>query len=171
MTPDDVNSAMSDLIEAWYDRPYDAFDSNWICLIRLANLFDDKAEHKRLKRLLDLVPSDAATHLLHQPSVEALISIDPPLESLVSNKHEEIDREKANDLMNTVRTAKDSDAKAGVLALAEILKRIRNRRAHGFKTPDGPRDEEILGKSAEVLRFMVILAAESLMEIAQLEDR
>jgi len=35
-----------------------------------------------------------------------------------------------------------------------VLKRVRNRRAHGFKTPDGPRDRDILEASADILQSL-----------------
>lgn len=162
MKPEDVNAAIADLIEAWHHRPFDAFDSNWICLVRLANLLDGATEHKRLKLLLDLLPDESATYLLEDPSVEALIGIEPPLESIVSSKYERLDEERAKSLIEAVRSNQEADPKSSVLALTELLKRIRNRRAHGFKTPDGPRDEEILGNSAAILRIMVLLAADEL---------
>ena len=136
--------------------------SNWICLVRLADLLDGATEHKRLKLLLDFLPDESVSHLLDDPSVEALIGIEPPLESIVSSKYERLDEERARNLIETVRSYRESDPKSSVSALTEILKRIRNRRAHGFKTPDGPRDEEILGNAAEILRVMVLLAADEL---------
>jgi hypothetical protein len=106
--------------------------------------------------------ADAAAHVLQEPSVEALIEIQPPLESIASNQHERLDEERAQHLVETVRANQDSDPKSAIIALAEVLKRIRNRRAHGFKTPDGPRDEEILGNAAEIIRAMVLHAAKAL---------
>ena len=164
MNQEDVNSAIADLIEAWHHRPYDAFSCNWICLLRLANLLDPSSEHKRLVQLLQILPEESATHVLEDPSVEALIGIQPPLESIISSRHERLDEQKARRLIETTRAQKKRDPKAAIISLTEILKRIRNRREHGFKTPDGPRDEEILGNGAAILRTMVLIAAETLIQ-------
>jgi hypothetical protein len=47
--------------------------------------------------------------------------------------------------------------------LGEILKRVRNRRAHGFKSRHGPRDSEILRASRWLLWVMCQGALEGVM--------
>jgi len=102
--------------------------------------------------LLEQLPVDFVHRLLHRPSVDALLNLNPPLESLLSAKHERLNAQRTADELATVRERRGNDPKAALRALADVLKRVRNRRAHGFKTPDGPRDAEILQATADILQ-------------------
>jgi hypothetical protein len=120
-------------------------DLEWVAIIRVANLEDAQSEHKRFLALLDRLPAAEIAGLLAAPSVDALLDLDPPLESIRSFVHERLDVQRTADELASVRDNRASEPKVALASLAETLKRIRNRRAHGFKTPDGPRDQVVLG--------------------------
>jgi hypothetical protein len=84
------------------------------------------------------------------------------LESILSATHERLDKDRTARELETVRAKREADPKEALLSLANVLKRVRNRRAHGFKTPDGPHDGEILAASADVLQNLGEIAVSAL---------
>jgi hypothetical protein len=153
-----LREAMLDLNRSLSLSDYEAVDVVWVAIIRIANLEDSQNEHKRLLKLLNKLPSTQITDLLNSPSVDAILSLDPPLESIRSFVHERLDVQRTSQELAAVRVMRNSDPRAALSSLAEILKRIRNRRAHGFKTPSGSRDQVILGATADILRSVCKLA-------------
>jgi hypothetical protein len=137
---------------------YEAVDVVWVAIIRIANLEDGQSEHKRLLVLLDLLPAAAASDVVTSQGTEVLLNLDPPLEPIRSFVHERLDVQRTANELAAVRALRATDPKGALARLAETLKRIRNRRAHGFKTPDGPRDQVILGATADILRRVCSLA-------------
>ena len=57
-----------------------------------------------------------------------------------------------------LRRYRTEDPQKAVSALGAILKRIRNKRVHGFKTRFGLRDSEILGAVVPLLRRLCELS-------------
>ncbi len=141
---------------------YDAFDRAWIAVVKIANTLPGSKEHDRMLGLLELLSDDAVREVLHSPAVHTLLGLDPPLESVLTFPHERLDRDRTAVLLQDVRKHHAGDPKLALQRLAEVLKRIRNRRAHGFKTPEGPRDNEILGAALARLRLIGLSAAEVL---------
>lgn len=137
---------------------YEAVDVLWVAIIRVANLEDGQSEHKRLLALLNELPAGGIADVLGCAGTDTLLNLDPPLESIRSFVHERLDVQRAAEELVTVRKLRASDPKAALANFAATLKRIRNRRAHGFKTPDGPRDQVILEATVDVLRRVCSLA-------------
>jgi hypothetical protein len=140
---------------------YEAVDVAWVSMIKAANTRPEPNEHKRLVALLEQANVDVVREVLHHPKVDVLLNLDPPLESILTSQHERLDLERTTAEMTEVREGREQNPKAALRSLAEILKRIRNRRAHGFKTPYAPRDQEILGAAAPVLRAMARAAIDA----------
>jgi hypothetical protein len=155
---DQVKAASRDLERSSTFSDYEAVDVLWVAIIRVANLEDAQSEHKRFLALLDRLPAAEIAGLLAAPSVDALLDLDPPLESIRSFVHERLDVQRTADELASVRDNRASEPKVALASLAETLKRIRNRRAHGFKTPDGPRDQVVLGAATDILRKVCGLA-------------
>jgi len=155
---DQVRAAARDLERSSSLSDYEAVDVVWVAIIRIANLEDAQNEHKRLLALLNRFSDAKVVNLLASPSVDALLDLVPPLESIRVFVHERLDVQRTADELSVVRAKRASDPKTALASLAETLKRIRNRRAHGFKTPDGPRDQEILGAASDILRKVCSLA-------------
>lgn len=147
-----VEAARSDLERSSSLPDYEAVDVVWVAIIRVANLDEAPSEHKRFLALLDRLPDAEIAELLAAPSVDILLNLKPPLESIRSFVHERLDVERTRKELGAVREMRASEPKTALASLAETLKRIRNRRAHGFKTPDGPRDEIILEATTDILR-------------------
>jgi hypothetical protein len=160
-----IQRILSELDSDQSAAPYDAFDQAWICLIKLGNLMTGKSEHDRLSALLDQMDEAVAAKLLKESSIDDLINLEPPLDTVLSSPHERLDKDIVSQWIGEVRDERGHATRESLLSLVEILKRIRNKRAHGLKTPDGPRDTEILSASASITAVMVRLAAERLFQI------
>lgn len=147
-----LEAAQAELRRSYGLSPYEAVDVAWVAVIKLANLFPGPSEHARLLALVESLPLDRIRVILSHEAVDTLLNIDPPLESVVSTPHERLDLKRTIHQVAVVRNRRDTEPTVALVNLAEILKRIRNRRAHGFKTPDGPRDQEILSAAASLLQ-------------------
>jgi hypothetical protein len=132
---------------------YEALDVVWVAVIKVANLLSGDSEHRRLIALLNRLPEDSIRPVLQQKGVDVLLNLDPPLESvLTSPPHERLAADRTVRELAVVREKRGKEPREALRNLTEVLKRVRNRRAHGFKTPDDPRDLEILRASADILR-------------------
>ena len=152
LSPIDV--ARAELARSQTLSDYEAVDVAWVAMIKAANTRPEPNEHRRLLALLDQVGEDQVRAVLRQPGVDVLLNLQPPLETVLTSPHERLDMDRTAKEIDSVRQSREQDPSSAARSLAEILKRIRNRRAHGFKTPYAPRDQEILGAAASILRAM-----------------
>ncbi|WP_426701370.1 hypothetical protein ACPPVV_18775 [Rhodanobacter sp. Col0626] len=153
-----VKASIQDLERSHTLSDYEAVDVVWVAIIRIANLQNGQGEHQRLLALLDLLSAEAAANIVTSQGTDTLLNLDPPLEAIRSFVHERLDVQKTANELAAVKAIRIADPKAALAQLAETLKRVRNRRAHGFKTPEGPRDQVILGATADILRRVCDLA-------------
>jgi hypothetical protein len=96
-----------------------------------------------------------------------LLELKPPLETILTNPHEHLQAERTAKLIKDIRSYSSTEPRRVVLALAEILEKIRNKRAHGFITSDGPQDNEILTASTFIVRTMAEVAAKQLLPLSK----
>ena len=149
-----VKVASDELARSYELSDYEAVDVAWIAMVKAANTRHEPNEHKRLVAVLDHVNVTVAREILLHPGIDALLNLQPPLETILTSPHERLDAERTKREMGEIRQSREGDPNGSLRALANIMKRIRNRRAHGFKTPYAPRDQEILGAAASVMRAM-----------------
>jgi hypothetical protein len=97
--------------------------------------------------------------LAHQ-AADTLIKLDPLLETVLADDHERLRTEKAEIAISQVKNLRFVNLMQALIALGDILKLIRNKRAHGFKTRSGPLDQEILSSARTILDrlFKIALA-------------
>jgi hypothetical protein len=115
-----------------------------------------------LVALLNRMPEESIRQVLRCQEVDGLLDLEPPLETVLSFPHEGLDAERTALQLQIVRRDRECNPRLALLNLAEVLKRIRNRRARGFKTPSGPRDSEILGSALVIVRVIGTLAFDAL---------
>ena len=149
-----IKVARDELARSYELSDYEAVDVAWVAMVKAANTRHELKEHMRFVAVLDQVNATVAREILLHPGVDALLNLQPPLETIFTSPHERLDAEQTKREMSEIRQSRESDPSGSLRALAEIMKRIRNRRAHGFKTPYAPRDQEILGAAAPVMRAM-----------------
>jgi len=149
-----IDIARSELCRSYELSDYEAVDVAWVAIVKVANTLPEPNEHKRLVALLDRASEDEVRKVLSHPGIDALLSLQPPLETILTSAHERLNTERTATELKEVRELRETDPKGALHSLIEVLKRIRNRRAHGFKTPYAPRDTEILGATAPILRAL-----------------
>ncbi len=150
----------NDLKTAEQLSDYEAVEVLWVALLKTANLVPGGSEHGRMLEIVSRMPAARVREVLHLSAVESLLSLDPPLETVLSHPRERLYAEDAKMAVNQVRGQRDKNPAAALVSLGEILKRIRNKRAHGFKTRSGRRDQEILGAARTLLLRLCELAVE-----------
>lgn len=147
-----METARAELKRSYALSDYEAVDVAWVAVIKIANLLTGNSEYSRLITLLERLPEDRVRTLLAHKAIDSLLSLDPSLETVLSIPYERLDAERTAKELFALRQNRDHNPKVALRNLAEILKRIRNRRAHGFKTPYGLKDQQILGAAAPILR-------------------
>jgi hypothetical protein len=157
-----LDSATSELDRTLNLNAYEGFEVAWVAVIKIANLLPGDSEHKRLIELLNLLPDKTIRSIFKSEDVDALLELKPPLETILNSPHERLNEKRTKRELNQVRQLRNTKPKTALKNLAEILKRVRNRRAHGFKTSKGPRDTEILQPSFRLVRSVGYAAAEAM---------
>jgi hypothetical protein len=136
--------------------PYQAVNGLWVVLVKAANLLPRVGEeHEQIASLLRRFDRAEAQAVLSTEGVDALLDLDPPLETALAEAGERLQAIQARHELGRVRQRRSSDPKAALGSLFEIAQRIRDKREHGFKTPKGPRDSTILSAASLILRSMV----------------
>lgn len=130
---------------------YEAVDVLWVALVKIANTQSGKNEHQRMINLVNSLPEAPLAVILNSAATNRLLDLDPPLETVLVDPNEELYQDRTAEAIREVRDKKDNDPHSAMLTFGDILKRIRNKRAHGFKSRKGPRDAEILSAAREVL--------------------
>jgi len=138
-------TALRDEVEhAAKSRDYDAVEQFWNLLVRAADPRKEKEEFGRVNALVATLSGDTIKAWLSKKEVDDLLSLQPPLETMLASHHERLQPDDVACEMGTIRQHRASDPFAACAALLSILKRIRNKRVHGFKYPGSQRDSEIL---------------------------
>lgn len=162
MTNENLDLAVSELNRTFNLSAYEGFDVAWIAVVKIANFLPSDSEHKRLVELLKILPAESIRKILDDENVKTILNLQPPLETVWNSNHEWLDKDRTKTELEDVRQFKDRDPKKALRSLVEVLKRVRNRRAHGFKTAEGPRDNEILQPSLQIVRLIGYVAAEAM---------
>lgn len=140
------------LARADTQAPFDAFDTLWTALLQRANYRLEDTEQLRLLNLAKQLPPAALTRIAHSDAITGLVTLDPPLETRQANSHERLSPEQTARAIATITTNATNEPDRAIEAIGTILKRIRNKRAHGFKTTDPTtRDATILRLATAVL--------------------
>ncbi len=148
---DPIADVRLDLEEAARESDYSAVNTLWVALLKLANLEEGKSEFARMIKLLDGIPAEAVTAIVNDPAVDSLLKLDPPLETVVSHPREKLETAKVAAALGKVRTYRLAAPREALVGLGFVLKAVRNKREHGFKTRAGPRDLEILCSARQLL--------------------
>ncbi len=162
MTEIDLRPILEDIGSASDLSDYEATEVLWVALVKLGNLMAEGNEHRRMLSLVRRMPAHELQELLGSSGVADLINVDPPLETILSSPHERLNAPSTARAIETIRSSGNNNPHEAAVALGEILKRVRNKRAHGFKTRSGPRDQEILRAARQILAGMCDLGVRSL---------
>jgi hypothetical protein len=148
-----VDDVRGDLAASTNESDYTAVNTLWLALLKLANTQPGATERDRMVTLVRHVPVDEARAIVNLPSVDALLDLDPPLE-MVLTQYERGDPVRVQRNIESIRQNRESNPTIALLDLGFVLKRIRDKREHGFKTRYGKRDLLILGAARTVLGLL-----------------
>jgi hypothetical protein len=148
---DDVDSSLQ-------KSDYEAVDVLWVALLKAANLRDEPNERSRMLGLVLGMEEQGIRCLLQSDAVNALLNLDPPLETVLTNQYERLATRETAEELKLIRDQRANSPATAIVALGGVLKRIRNKRAHGFKSAQGPRDQVILGSARQLLFGLCQLA-------------
>jgi hypothetical protein len=146
-----IDDVRSDLETATSEADYTAINTLWLALLKLANLEDGKSELVRMVTLVGRIAEEAVQEIVNDPAVDALLNLDPPLETVMSHPREKLETAEVTAALEKVRTQRAVAPREALAGLGFVLKAIRNKREHGFKTRAGPRDMEILRPARQLL--------------------
>jgi len=150
--PATMTTLANALAHADTQPPFDAFDTLWTALLQLANNRPEQTEHQRLLSLVQQLPPAAFTRIATSDAITGLTNLDPPLETYQANQHERLYTKKTAHAFATITADATNAPDRAIEAVGTILKGIRNKRAHGFKTTDPTtRDGNILRLATAVL--------------------
>lgn len=141
----------------------EAIDVLWGALTRMAALLDESTGQQGVPKLLDAIREEDVRPILNLGAVETLIYLNPPLETVLAGPQEGPGPGSIEKAVGMVRSSRVSDPRAALRSLGEVLQSIRNKKAEGFQTPDGPMDSEILSAA----RAIVSALCESALKIIQ----
>lgn len=142
-------------IEASANEPdYVAVNTLWLALLKLANTQSGLKEKARMVALVQQIPANEAKAIVNLPAVDTLLNLDPPLETVLVSQYERNDPEGTQRVIEVVRANRTSHPTTALSNLGSLLKRIRDKREHGFKTRHGPRDYVILGATRSILEAL-----------------
>jgi len=130
---------------------FDGFERLWNVLVRLGLEEPGSNEGERAAALRARLSERRVREILANPAVDRLLNLDPPLETVLIHPQERLRTSEARCAIEQVQRFRGAEPLQALNALCRLLLFIRNKRAHGFKTPDGSRDQEILKPAAEIL--------------------
>jgi hypothetical protein len=157
VAPELIEQIRGEIAQASRLGPYNGFEQAYVCLVKLALDEPEPKEFARIKRLVNRLRESEISRILLLREVDELLNLKPPLETFLSHETEELRSIETAEAITTVRTKRRSNPRKAVRSLLFVLKNIRNKRDHGFKSADGPRDRIILGSAQSI----VVAVAES----------
>jgi hypothetical protein len=142
----------------------EAVDALWVALANAVSLMKAGSERdsKGMAPLVENFSDEEIKRLLSDGSVDSLVFLDPPLETVLAEPDEKPDEDSTMRIIAKIRSSRDSDTRETLINLGEILKRICDKRVHGFKTESGSRDKEILSPTRKILYLLCMLAISKL---------
>ncbi len=144
---------------------YEATDVLWTRLTKIVNLTQDAGksvpEHDRqeLESLIDKFSEDEMKRLLKNVSVDSLVFLDPPLETVLTGVEGTADEVSTMRAIGTLRSSRDSDPKEALINLVRVLEIIC---AHVLKEDTMPFDKGILSLTRKILYLLCILTVSKL---------
>ena len=145
---------------------YEAFDAMWAALTKVVSVMQGEGERdldrQRMESLFKKLSEEEIKRLLKDGSVDSLIFLDLPLETVIVDPDEKPVEDSTMRIIAEVRSSRDLDPREALANLGEILRRIRGKLAHGFKTESRPGNNEVLLLARKILYLICILTVSKL---------
>ena len=147
---------------------YEAFDAMWAALTKVVNVMQGEGEREReldrqrIESLFKKLSEEEIKRLLKDGSVDSLIFLEPPLETILADPDEKAVEDSTMRIIAEVRSSRDSAPREALANLGEILRRLRDKLAHGFNTESSPGNNEVLLLARKILYLICILTVSKL---------
>jgi len=147
---------------------YEAFDAMWAALTKVVNVMQGEGERERdldrqrMESLFKKLSEEEIKRLLKDGSVDSLIFLEPPLETILADPDEKAVEDSTMRIIAEVRSSRDSAPREALANLGEILRRLRDKLAHGFNTESSPGNNEVLLLARKILYLICILTVSKL---------
>jgi hypothetical protein len=144
---------------------YEAAYVLWTTLTKVVNVMEGAGksapeyDRQRLESLIEKFSEDEMKRLLKDVSVDSLVFLDPPLETILAGPEGTLDKVSTMRAIGTLRSSRDSDPKEALINLVGILEKIH---AHGLKEGPVSFDKEILSLTRKILYLLCILTVSKL---------
>jgi hypothetical protein len=115
-----------------------------------------------MESLFKKLSEEEIKRLLKDGSVDSLIFLDPPLETILADPDEKAVEDSTMRIIAEVRSSRDSAPREALANLGEILRRLRDKLAHGFNTESSPGNNEVLLLARKILYLICILTVSKL---------
>ena len=151
---------LTDIISTQSLPDYEAVDVLWTTLTTVVNVTkeDGKSTSEQdpqgLESLLEKFSEDEMKRLLKDQSVDSLVFLDPPLETVLTDPEGTADKVSTMRAIGTLRSSRDSDPKEALINLVKVLEIIC---AQGLKERPVPFNKEISSLTRKILYLLCIL--------------
>ena len=136
------------------ESDYVAVELLWNILVKAAHSQKGGKEFRRIQLVIRSLKLAQTAELMKHPAIDVLLDLNPPLETVLVDPNEWLQTKQASKELATIRASRFADPAKAMDQLMFVLKRIRNKRVHGFKSPKGQRDAEILGAARPLLSVL-----------------
>jgi hypothetical protein len=155
---------LSEIISTQALNDYEAVDALWKALTKVVGLMSgvDEIDLQSLDMLSDRFTEEEMNRLLKDGSVDSLIFLDPPLETLLTDPEGESDDDSSMRIIAKLRSSRDSDFREAFVNLGTLLKRICHELPRSFKGELGDGIQEVLLSARKILYLLSIVAVSKL---------
>ncbi len=131
----------------------------WTALTKAADLIKDAGEGKnsmqRITLLVKKLSERQIKTLLKNTSVDSLVFLDPPLETILTDPEGTPDEDSTMRAIGKLRSSRDSDPEESLINLVRILEKIHS---HVSQSEPIPHEKEILSITFKILYLLCMLA-------------
>ena len=158
-------ATLTEIISTQSLTNHEAADVLWTTLTKVVNITkqDGKSipEHdlQELESLIGKFSEDEMRRLLKDQSVDSLVFLDPPLETVLTDPEGTTGEVSIMRVIGTLRSSRDSDPKDAFINLVRVLEMICTR---GLKESSAPFDKGILTLTRKILYLLCILTVSKL---------
>ena len=144
---------------------HEAADVLWTTLTKIVNITKQygksipEQDLQELESLIGKFSEDEMRRLLKNQSVDSLVFLDPPLETVLTDPEGTADEVSTMRAIGTLGSSRDSDPKDAFINLVRVLEMICDQ---SLKEGPVPFDKEILSLTRKILYLLCILAVSKL---------
>ena len=156
---------LTEIISTQSLSDYEATNILWTMLAVVINVTKEAAnnvpeqDRQEWQSLIEKFSEDEMKRLLKNQSVDSLVFLDPPLETVLTDPEGTADEISTMRAVGTLRSSRDSDPKDALINLIRVLKTICTQ---GLTEGTFPFDKGILSLTRKILYLLCILTVSKL---------